>query len=86
MESLVMNRDLNFWENRKVFITGHSGFKGAWLVQVLKRFGAEIYGFSLDSKPSNSIFKELYLSNKYCKNNYFFDINNFKKSFDISTL
>ena len=79
MESLVMNRDLNFWENRKVFITGHSGFKGAWLVQILKKFGAEIYGFSLDSEPSNSIFKELYLSNKYCRNNYFFDINNFNQ-------
>ena len=44
----------------------------------LKKFGAEIYGFSLDSEPSNSIFKELYLSNNF-KNNYFFDINNFNQ-------
>ena len=74
-----MNINFNFWQNRKVFITGHSGFKGAWLAQVLKKFGAEIYGYSLESKPSNSIFKELYLQNNYFKNNYFLNISNFNQ-------
>ncbi len=34
---------------KKVFITGHTGFKGAWLVWMLHEMGAEIWGFSLDA-------------------------------------
>ena len=44
-----------FWKGKKVFITGHTGFKGAWLSIFLKTLGAQITGYSL--KPSK---KSLY--------------------------
>ena len=44
----------NFWKNKKVFITGHTGFKGSWLTLILSQMGAKIVGYSLNpiSKPS----------------------------------
>ena len=46
---------LNFFEdtflNKKVLITGHSGFKGRWLCRVLKNLNSEVFGFSIDSIP-----------------------------------
>jgi GDP-D-mannose dehydratase len=36
----------NFWYNKKVFITGHTGFKGTWLTLFLHSLGAEITGYS----------------------------------------
>ena len=32
----------NFWKNKKVFITGHSGFKGSWMCLMLNLLGAKI--------------------------------------------
>ena len=49
-----MNRD--FWLNKKVFITGHTGFKGAWLSIWLQNYGAKLRGFSLPSNTSNNLF------------------------------
>ena len=44
----------NFWKNKKVFITGHTGFKGSWLTLLLSSLGAKVFGYSLDpiSKPN----------------------------------
>ena len=53
LEDLVMNRE--FWEGKKVFITGHTGFKGAWLSLWLNSLGHEVSGISLDPIP-NSLF------------------------------
>ena len=46
--------DKNFWKNKKVFITGHTGFKGSWLSLFLNYLGADVTGYSLapNSKPS----------------------------------
>ena len=41
----------NFWKNKNVFITGHTGFKGSWLSIFLKFLGAKVTGYSL--KPEN---------------------------------
>lgn len=38
---------LDFYKNKKVFVTGHTGFKGAWLCTVLRMAGAEVTGFAL---------------------------------------
>ena len=46
MESMELNK--SFWEGKRVFITGHNGFKGSWLVLWLKLLGAKVYGLSLD--------------------------------------
>ena len=45
-----------FWKNKKVFITGHTGFKGSWLSVYLYSLGAKIYGYSL-KETNNSIFR-----------------------------
>ena len=41
----------NFYAGKKILVTGHTGFKGAWLSLVLNEFGARVYGISL--KPED---------------------------------
>lgn len=54
MENVV---NQGFWKGKRVFITGHSGFKGAWLTLWLKRLGAEITGYSLDAPTRPSLYE-----------------------------
>jgi CDP-glucose 4,6-dehydratase len=53
MEGLDMI-DRAFWRNRRILLTGHTGFKGAWLCLWLERMGAEVFGLSLapDTEPA----------------------------------
>ncbi len=51
--------DINFWKDKKVFLTGHTGFKGSWLTIWLKEMGAEVAGFSLEPTLSPNLFQEL---------------------------
>ena len=46
----------NFWHGKKVFVTGHTGFKGAWLAFVLNLFGAEVTGFALEPPTNPNLF------------------------------
>jgi len=46
---VVVKIMLDFYRNKKVFITGHSGFKGTWLCKILLSAGAEITGYSLET-------------------------------------
>ena len=39
---------LEKYKGMKVFLTGHTGFKGSWLCMMLKELGADVYGFSLE--------------------------------------
>lgn len=48
---------LEFYKGKKVFITGHTGFKGSWLSYILLRAGAEVIGFSLCPPTSPSLFE-----------------------------
>jgi CDP-glucose 4,6-dehydratase len=48
--------DAGFWRGRRVFLTGHTGFKGAWAALVLRHLGAEVTGFSLAPEFENGIF------------------------------
>ena len=43
----------NYFKNKKVFVTGHTGFVGAWLCLALKYFGADVTGFTLREEPSS---------------------------------
>ena len=45
-----------FYFNKKILITGHTGFKGAWLSSFLNFMGAKIYGISLDPVSNNNIY------------------------------
>ena len=48
----------NIYTNRRVLITGHTGFKGSWLCVLLHQLGAEIYGYALDPPTTPSLFNE----------------------------
>lgn len=52
-----MGINSNFWRNKKVFITGHSGFKGGWLSLWLQMLGSDIKGFSLAPLSKPNIFE-----------------------------
>jgi len=47
-----------FWKDRRVFLTGHTGFKGSWLALWLYSLGAEVKGYSLNPSTEPSLFKE----------------------------
>ena len=49
--------DLNFYKGKKVFITGHTGFKGSWLCKILTMAGAEVTGYSLEPPTDPSLFE-----------------------------
>ncbi|MDE5443689.1 CDP-glucose 4,6-dehydratase [Bradyrhizobium sp. CSA207] len=48
--------DPAFWRGKKVFLTGHTGFKGAWASLLLRRFGASVYGYALPPTDPSSLF------------------------------
>lgn len=49
--------DTDFWKHKKVFITGHTGFKGSWLCLWLHRLGADVAGYALDPPTDPSLFE-----------------------------
>jgi CDP-glucose 4,6-dehydratase len=50
--------DKDFWRGRRVFLTGHTGFKGSWLSLWLSSLGAEVKGYALNPPTSPSLFNE----------------------------
>ena len=52
-----MNFNLEFYKDKKVLITGHTGFKGSWLCQILLMAGAEVTGYSLNPPTTPSLFE-----------------------------
>ena len=66
----------NFWKSKKIFITGHTGFKGTWLTIFLKLLGANINGYSLKPKKI-SLFSKTDCK-KILNKNFYLDINNYK--------
>ena len=51
----VVRRD-SFWRGKRVFVTGHTGFKGAWLAMWLSDLGADVTGYALPPPTSPSLF------------------------------
>ena len=68
---------MKFYKGKKVLVTGHTGFKGAWLSKILLEAGAEITGYSLEPNTEPSLFKILDLENKL--NSIIGDIADLKK-------
>lgn len=50
--------DRAFWNGRRVFLTGHTGFKGSWLALWLRRLGAEVTGYALEPPTEPSLFAQ----------------------------
>jgi len=70
-----------FFKNKRVLITGHTGFKGGWLTQILLNWGAKISGVALKPNTKPSLFQVLGLEKKISNN--FCDIRDFKKISEI---
>lgn len=49
--------DLSFYQGKRVFITGHTGFKGSWICRLLIKAGAVVTGYSLDPPTDPSLYK-----------------------------
>ena len=67
-----------FYNNKKVLVTGHTGFKGSWLSIWLNRLGAKIYGISLPENKS-AMFKKCNIKQLFSNKNQYQDIRDYKK-------
>ena len=73
-----MQIEKKFWKNKKVLITGHTGFKGSWLTLILSNLGAKVYGYALNPISKPNFFDGSKL-NKFLKEDYRENIKNLKK-------
>ncbi|MGE7690581.1 CDP-glucose 4,6-dehydratase [Lysinibacillus sp. NPDC097214] len=55
--------DKSFWIDKKVFLTGHTGFKGSWLSIWLNKLGAQVCGYALEPNTEPSLFKQANVDN-----------------------
>jgi CDP-glucose 4,6-dehydratase len=78
LEYLMFN---NIYKDKKVLVTGHTGFKGTWLTTWLLKLGAKVVGISKDIPTSPSMFEELKLENKI--KHYQEDIRDLSKMIEI---
>lgn len=72
-----LTRLKKFWQNKSVFLTGHTGFKGVWFSIFLNLMGAKVYGYALKAKRK-SLFNIINKKKIYTKS-FIGDIRNFKK-------
>ncbi|MBO6218713.1 MAG: CDP-glucose 4,6-dehydratase [Treponema sp.] len=59
-----MNELLSFYNGKKVFLTGHTGFKGTWLSRILILAGAKVTGYSLEPPTNPSLFEQTKTENQ----------------------
>lgn len=75
--------DLSFYKGKRIFITGHTGFKGSWLTAILVKAGAEVTGYSLTPPTDPNLFSISGVESKI--NSVIGDVRDFdamKKAFD----
>ncbi|TBU99973.1 CDP-glucose 4,6-dehydratase [Stutzerimonas kirkiae] len=53
-----------FWDGRRVFLTGHTGFKGGWLALWLRELGAEVHGYALPANTSPALWQVAHLQGR----------------------
>lgn len=76
MESVV---DKAFWCNKRVFITGHTGFKGTWLTHYLHLLGAQLAGYALEPGTTPSMYNQ---TQKNCIDSTIADIADYQHLYD----
>ena len=62
---MELNKTLDFYRNKKIYLTGHTGFKGSWLSFLFDSIGAEVVGYSLNPTTSPSLFNTLTFSKSF---------------------
>ena len=80
-----MEKIKSFYKNKKILVTGATGFKGSWLCSWLKKLGAKVYGTGFSPNQNKNLFYKLKLEKKI--NLKIFDIRDYKKlrSFILSS-
>ena len=58
VEALVTGPDPSVWQGRRVFMTGHTGFKGGWMSLWLAKLGATVRGYALDPARADALWRE----------------------------
>ncbi|MBR6672357.1 MAG: CDP-glucose 4,6-dehydratase [Alistipes sp.] len=61
-----MNEILEFYKGKRVFVTGHTGFKGTWLCKILSNAGAIVTGYSLNPSTTPSLFEIAGIEKEIC--------------------
>lgn len=79
LESMEIKR--NFWKNKRVLVTGHTGFKGAWLALWLQMLGAKVTAISLKPETKPNLFK--LIRNNLNIKSYYLDLRNFNEVLKI---
>ena len=79
MENVVIMKtvDRTFWKGKRVFLTGHTGFKGSWLSLWLEDMGALVKGYSLEPYTEPNLFEVAKVSSGI--ESEFGDIRDFEK-------
>jgi CDP-glucose 4,6-dehydratase len=54
-----MNELRNTYSGKRVFVTGHTGFKGSWLIKILSDFGAYVKGYALAPENEINLYTEI---------------------------
>ena len=75
--------DLTFFRNKKVLITGHTGFKGSWLTKILLLAGADVTGYALDPPTEPNLFTMAGLDRALGKKSVRGDIRDFDRLFSV---
>src|SRR5438128_2690158 len=66
-----------FWKNKRIFLTGHTGFKGSWLAFWLHKMGAEVTGYAFAPATTPNMFSILQLNE--CIKSHFGDVRDLEK-------
>lgn len=74
VENMVKKPYHNFWHNKRILITGHTGFKGGWLALWLRQLGAKVSGLALPPNTEPNLFKCANISDEI--ESFFCDIRN----------
>lgn len=76
--------DNGFYKNKKVLITGHTGFKGSWMCELLLMMGADVTGYALEAPTTPSLFEMCHLEEKVQSvKGDIRDLEHLKKVFDM---
>lgn len=66
----------NFWNGKKVFVTGHTGFKGTWFCVLLEVLGADVYGYALEPPVGENLFTIMKMSDRLKDKSFIGDVRN----------
>ena len=78
-----MNNLLSFYKNKRVLITGHTGFKGTWLTRILLDVGAEVQGYSLNPPTYPALFNLAQLSSFHTFHSTIGDVRDLEKMKEV---